>query len=188
MFHVVHEPRNRELEPDLSRHGNYQKVMEVLRLIKELFENAEKLNSRYGVCTSDVPDAEGVRESWKLAFPSSSALRRLHWPQKRPKPQDETTQKLSFLKKTRWAINDKSKFESLIRDIRDLVDGLYAILPVSDKERDRTAIQDIVSLLPDLARLKLVEAASEDAYPAWSGAASGVIIEASQLGSTQKGA
>src|SRR2546423_5341841 len=77
MFHVVHEPRNRELEPDLSRHGNYQKVMEVLRLLKELFENAEKLNSPYGVCTSDVPDAEGVRESWKLAFPSSSALPRL---------------------------------------------------------------------------------------------------------------
>jgi hypothetical protein len=99
--------------------------------------------------------AEGVRESWKLAFPSSSALRRLHWPQKRPKPQGETTQKLSFLKKTRWAINDKSKFESLIRDVRDLVDGLYAILPVSDKERDRTSIQDIVSLLPDLARPKL---------------------------------
>jgi hypothetical protein len=54
---------------------------------------------------------------------------------------------------------------------------VYAILPVSDKERDRTAIQDIVSLLPDLARLKLVEAASEEAYPAWSGAARGGIIE-----------
>ena len=187
MFDVINEPHNRELKPNLSRHGNYQKVMEALGLIKELFGNAENMNSRYGVCTSNAPDVEGVQEKRKLAFPSSSALRRLNWRQKRSEPQDETTQKLSFLKKTRWAINDKNKFESLIQDIRDLVDGLYAILPVPDKERDRTAIQDIVSLLPDLARLRLVEAASEEVYPAWSGAASGVIMEVSQLGSTRKG-
>jgi len=181
------EPRSHEPDPDLGRHVNYQKVMEALRLIKALFENAENLSSLYGVCASNVPDAEAVRERWKLAFPSTSALRRLHWRHRRPEHQDETTQKFSILKKTRWAINDKSKFESLIRDIRHLVDGLYAILPVSDKDRDRAAIQDIVSLLPDLARLKLIEAASEEAYPAWSGAASGVIIEASQLGSTRRG-
>ncbi|KAK3936928.1 hypothetical protein QBC46DRAFT_345106 [Diplogelasinospora grovesii] len=93
-------------------------------------------------------------------------------------------QGLSLIDKTRWAINDTSKLQQLISDIRDLVERLYKILPVPEQERDNEAIKDIRSLAGDLEKLKIFEEASMESYPAWSGAASGILEAAStRLGS-----
>ncbi|KAK3394239.1 hypothetical protein B0H63DRAFT_505984 [Podospora didyma] len=90
---------------------------------------------------------------------------------------------LGLAEKTRWAINDKTKFKELIDYVRDLVGRLYKILPVTDQERNYLAINDIKILSDDVDRLRIFEEASLDAYPAWSGAAS-VMLEArsTQLG------
>jgi hypothetical protein len=84
--------------------------------------------------------------------------------------------------RTRWAVFDKSKFEVLVKDIRELVTSLYEILPVPNKERDRMVLEDMRSLLPDTDRLKQVELASEGLYAAWSEAAS-LMVLASETGS-----
>ncbi|KAF3921631.1 hypothetical protein AA313_de0208271 [Arthrobotrys entomopaga] len=117
-----------------------------------------------------------------VVYPSASALKRIKWWKKRLLS-STPNQKLDLIRKSMWAIGDRDKFERLVRDIRDLVESLYKILPVTETERDAIAIQDIKSLSGDLTKLTLFEEASSSNHPAWSSAAS-IITEVS---SSEKG-
>ena len=170
---TIEEGRNCELD-------NPQKadlIKRSLESIQSLFKNSERLQTKYGVQALNTPSSGGPTPK----FPGSFGLSRFRKSYKRLNKSTEGEKTLSVLSKTKWAIHDKGKFEILISDIRDLVNGLYHTLPVSNKERDMVAFKDIKCLLPDLTRLKLVELASEDVYPTWSQAAS-VMIMASEPG------
>jgi hypothetical protein len=81
------------------------------------------------------------------------------------------------LKRTRWAIYGKEKFEGLDKKIGEIVGQVEKILPIPDEFRNQTALLDIIqSLIKDMDRLKLFKTASASIYPAWSNAASGLII------------
>ncbi|KAH7276266.1 hypothetical protein B0J15DRAFT_458384 [Fusarium solani] len=90
------------------------------------------------------------------------------------------------LAKTQWAIQDKDKFAALVNHVRDLVTGLYDVLPIPLGHEDKLVTEDIRSLLPDTRRLRQVEIASKDVYPAWSEAAS-VVASISEMGSIALG-
>jgi hypothetical protein len=167
--------------PDNNKH---LLVEDALTLIAELFKNSTVLHDKYGV--SQNGEQSDVEVEGKSRFLSTAALKRF---KSRFKNRDTLTNGTDLVPrqpgaaaKTRWAVYDKSKFEVLIKDIRDLVTGLYEILPVPNKERDRLVLDDMRSLLPDTEQLKQVELASEDLYVAWSEAAS-IMILASEAGS-----
>ncbi|KAE9362631.1 hypothetical protein N431DRAFT_490391 [Stipitochalara longipes BDJ] len=163
--------------PDLVVPSKSDLIKRSLKSIQALFEDGKKLQSDYGLRAVNDLDPKKLDSK----FPSSSGMNRFRRSYTKLRNQAGSQSQPSILTKTKWAIHDKAKFVLLISDIRDLVSGLYNILPVSNKERDKIAFKDLRSLLPDIGRLKLVETASEEEYPTWSEAASLMII-ASETG------
>jgi hypothetical protein len=92
--------------------------------------------------------------------------------------------KTTLASRTRWAIHDKARFEGLITDLKDIIDGLNQVLPVKREIQDQILKDDIVSIL-DLSKLRLVQSACEGSYTALSGVASAV-IEASEFGTVDR--
>jgi hypothetical protein len=76
----------------------------------------------------------------------------------------------------RWAIKGKDDFEKLIVDVRTTINSLNQYAAVSRKTYDRIACKEI-SLVDDLSRLHLVEAASEGVYTLWAKKAKTVISQ-----------
>jgi hypothetical protein len=169
--------RNDDQNPILDNQQKTDLIKRGLESIQSLFENSNRLQTDYGVRHIDKPS---IAESTPK-FPGSFGLTRFRKSRLLLNKGSDSEKKPSLLLRTKWAIHDKAKFEMLISDIRDLVNGIYNILPVSNKERDKIAFKDIKALLPDLRRLKQLELASEAIYPTWSEAAS-VMIMASESG------
>ena len=92
--------------------------------------------------------------------------------------------KHALLSRTKWAIYEQGKFERLINDLKNLVDGLHQIVHVDRETQDNIIVADIESVL-DLSHLRLVEAASEDSHRTWSNVAKSVIA-ASEAGTTDR--
>ena len=159
--------------PDFDIPEKAKRISTALGLIRDLLSDAAKLKERYGV-TASLGGPEAPDQNQQSRYPSSSGLKRLKWPGRRKEPGEQS---LSLIEKTRWAINDKAKFQQLIDDIRELVERLYKILPIAEQDRNSEATRDLKILAQNLAELRLYEEASMKAYPAWSGAAS-VMIEA----------
>ncbi|EKJ68580.1 hypothetical protein FPSE_11238 [Fusarium pseudograminearum CS3096] len=164
--HGVFEAEGSEgRNPELDHADRAPKVTKALELIHGLLSDAEVLRERYGVGISTGTSPSDLAQE---PYPSNSGLKRLKWLRKRSG--DE--QSLDIMQKARWAINDKIKFQDLITHLHDLVDSLYKILPVPPRDLNAAAIRDIRSLAGNMAKLELFEKASQDCYPAWSGAAS----------------
>jgi len=171
-----------EAQPHAERsRDTFSRIETALRLLETLFKDSSALHERYGVVVADDVH-ELVSTENDRAFPSSAGLRRLNWWKSRgAKPRDGSDRQpdkvsLGVLQKTRWAIYDKGKFEGLVKKIGDIVGQIEKILPVPDEFRNQMALRDIVSLIEDLSRLKLFQTASASIRPAWSNAASGLII------------
>lgn len=145
--------------------------------IQSLFGDSKNLQERYGVQSID----ENYLEAANPKFLSTSGLRSFRKSFSRFSKTSDSKNTPSVLSKTRWAIYDKAKFMVLLSDIKALVDGLYQILPVSNKVRDKIVFKAMKSLVPDFKRLRLVELASEDNYPTWSETAN-LLAEASETG------
>jgi hypothetical protein len=76
----------------------------------------------------------------------------------------------------KWAIAGKRQFESLIVEVRGLIDGLNQYIEVPRQTVDNIVCREI-TLVEDLARLRLVEAASESVYTLWAQKAKTVISQ-----------
>lgn len=166
---IFKKPGEEGRNPELDRPAKAQKVTRALELIQSRLGNGKDLQDRYRVSISTATHAMGPPERQIWSYLSSSGLKRLKWLSKKPTGENP---KLSLIQKKRWAISDKGKFEDLIKEIHDLVQKLYEILPIAEKERNALARRDIKGLAGDLDRLRLFEEASLGAYPTWSGAAS----------------
>lgn len=135
-----------------------------LASIRGLLKNTEILKSKYGLQEYSPDHA--------VASPpgiSSNALKRFRIRVGRH------AQGPSVLEKTRWAIYDESKFQKLVEDIRDLVDGLTAELPVSSELQEQKVRDDIASMVGDVQSLHLFQEACKDDYPKWYTAASAAV-------------
>ena len=141
-----------------------------LTSIKNLMEDTVALKSRYGVRPVNPHDQQFERSSV-----SANALKRFRLRFGR------SSREYSVLNRTRWAIHDATKFQSLVSDLRDLIDGLTNQAPVSQNRLDQKVQDDIASMVDDISGLRLVQEACEDFYPLWQQAAS-VAIDASEVG------
>jgi hypothetical protein len=166
--------------PGLDLPSTNDLIKRCLSSIQSLFRDSKKLQEYYGLQSIDG----NYLEAQNPKFLSTSGLRSFRKSYSRISKATGSQNKPSVLSKTRWAIYDKAKFTVLLSDIQGLVDGLYQILPVPNKVRDKIVFKAIRSLVPDFKRLRLVETASEDKYSTWSEAAS-LMAAASEAGTME---
>jgi Prion-inhibition and propagation len=152
-----------------------------LKQIESLLSSTEQIGLKYGM--RDAGPTERTRPPTPVLSKNGMSIFRASWvrllaqiPSKSDRP--------SLAMRTKWAILDKNKFQGLVHDLKDFVDGLNPILPVDRQIQDQIAMADIESIT-DLGGLRLVQEASEDSYPTWSSKASEV-IEASGLGTVDR--
>lgn len=170
---TAEEGRNAELD---TPKGDL--VKRCLNSITSLCSDAETLQKNYGVqymTGHSSPVDRNARLSSKRMALFRKAFQRIAQTDARRQP--------GVLAMTRWAIHDKSKFETLTTHIRELVDGLHNLVPVPTRSQETMVQADIASL--DLSRLRLVQSACEGIYQSWSDAAS-VIIMASEIGTIDR--
>ena len=125
-----------------------------LSTIRSLLQDTEILKSRYGFCAVTSGDKAIHRTSV-----SANALKRFRLRFR------QTPQGPGALDKTRWAIHDAAKFETLITHLKDLIDGLIARVPATVERQDQKIKDDIASMVDNISALKLVKEACEDSYP-----------------------
>ena len=131
-------------------------VQKCLSTIKSLLEDADTLKSKY-----DPRSTAAAVNAPSHQTLSSNALKRFRVRLGR------SSKGLGVLQKTVWAIHDAAKFEKLVANLRDLIGGLVREAPEKLAIDDQVQ-RDIASMTDDIASLRLVSEACEDAYPVWS--------------------
>ena len=140
-----------------------------LSTIRSLLQDTEILKSKYGLCAA----ASGDQTIHQTNL-SANALKRFRLRFR------ETPKGPGALDKTKWAIHDAAKFEKLITDLKDLIDGLIARVPAPMERQDQKIKDDIASMVDNISGLKLVKEACEETYPSWHDAASAA-LDASEV-------
>ena len=140
-----------------------------LEQIYDLLTEAKEMQERYGVRQRDeltVP----VDSSVELLSRNSLEYFKTSYRRFRGKFLNvDTGPKLQT--RIRWAIVDESKFEVLVKTLRNFVDNLFWLLSVDRAAQDRVVEQDIMAIT-DLEDLEIIQDASEHEYQAWSDIAS----------------
>lgn len=106
-----------------------------LTTIRSLLEDAENLKSIYGL----QPIVATVKPVGHHSI-SSNALKNLRVRLGR------SSNGLGILQKTKWAIHDAPKFEKLVGNLRDLVNGLLRETPGTKDLHDEKVQRDITSV------------------------------------------
>lgn len=129
-------------------------INENLLCIKELFDDAKKLKSRYGL--KEAPQdlrVESNRSSDRRHF--SGILDRIRrWQPHTPR-----------FTSARWAIEDNGKFEKLVADLKEFIDALEFLTKDLEVSRNQRAIvQDEIEEIEDISSLEeiAVAGAGED--------------------------
>ena len=153
-------------------------ILEELRL---LFADADRLQRRYGLKLATDADTSPDADQDFVSPRSMDAFRRSY--KKFFSLVRNGKARLNVVTRTRWAIRDKDSFEVMISHIRYFIDGLHKLLPIPTDAQSRIVEHEIEALgiSKDIERLRLIESASVDSYPAWSSRANAV-IEASEDG------
>ena len=160
-----------------KRHTHIEKHEKVIKAaleqIRNLLNDATKLQERYGVkvfddrngitATTRDPISKNLAVTFKIAYKRFTA-----------KVHHLNGNNPSLTMQIRWAIRDRAKFTGLIVTLKGFVDRLFQIIPISREVQDSMVEADIVSIT-DLSQLRLVEAACEGSYRAWSDIASNAI-------------
>lgn len=140
-----------------------------LHCIRDLFMNTEELQRLYGV--RDVLENEettsfsAVSDRLMRSFRQNSAALRFRQQSMPPKSLNakERQKGYSNFAKVRWVVRDKEKFESLIRELSDLIANLEKVVPPpGGKISARTALKDEVRGLHNIDVLRRVLDASTD--------------------------
>ena len=140
-----------------------------LSTIRILLQDTEFLKSKCGLCAV-TSDDQAIHQTSL----SANALKRFRLRSR------ETPKRPVALDKTRWAIHDAAKFEKLITELKDLIDGLIARVPAPTERQDQKVKDDIASVIDNISGLKLVKEACEETYPSWHDAASAA-LDASEV-------
>ncbi|MCJ1398699.1 hypothetical protein MMC11_001900 [Xylographa trunciseda] len=90
----------------------------------------------------------------------------------------------SWLSRIKWAIRDGAKFRILLSHLKEFVDNIIELVPVSLDVINSTVEEDITTII-DISTLRLAESACEESYPRWSTRASEVIKE-SEIGTLDR--
>jgi hypothetical protein len=176
-------------------------VKDTLEMILELFENTETLKKRYG-CAQDCGKGLDPSKATSSSNLPSSTLVEDHDPNldlatgfsyfhmsapsdlKTPSREKET--KATIVKKVFWVIQDKKKFDGLIKELRSFIDSLQEITKaLSSATRQNSLLRYGVQQINNVETLELISDACKVDYPDISEAAS-VKLEVTTVGSYKR--
>lgn len=147
-----------------SDHKRQDLTKRCLDSIQHLLKDTETLTNKYGLRAYTPAD-----DTLPQSGISSNALKRFRLRLR------QQSQGPGVLDKTRWAIHDETKFQKLVDDIRDSIDGLNEMVPVSSELEEQKVQDDIASMVDDIQSLHLFQEACKNDYPKWWTAASAAI-------------
>ena len=126
-----------------------------LDTIRSLIGDTEILKSRYELCAV----TSGGKAIHQTSV-SANALKRFYF-RFRHTPQGPEAHD-----RTRWAIHDAIKFETLITHLKDWIDGLIAKVraPVAERQ-DQKIKDDMASMVDNISGLNLVKRPCEESHP-----------------------
>jgi hypothetical protein len=106
-------------------------VVAALSAIKNMLLDIDKLITRYGIQNSkDLSSDSLISELRSTQLLEGEALLREH--NKRTEDAEKTQKTIGIMKKLRWAIVDKEKFETLISEVSKIINGLYSLISPMD--------------------------------------------------------
>ena len=157
-------------------------IERILGSIQAIFTDSETVLSRYGL--EPLPPASNQYRA--ITGLSSNLMDRCRdsyakFLNRAGRFQRKTT----ATAKIRWAIRDRSKFMVMISDLKDLIDGLMAIMPSAQSE-ERRILREQIDSISDIASLRLLQDACADDYVDCSGTASICIGSAVDLGNCEE--
>jgi hypothetical protein len=166
--------------PTLDQHSSA--ISKCLESINSLFSDATNLENRYGLQAlnegSPVPqrDLNEVSSNSMNVFKTSYKRFWVRFAR--------SYNRVNTLSRTRWAIQDKARFEKLISNLKGIIDGLFGVVPVQEQAQNEIMERDIASIV-DIGQLTFIQSACKNRYPVWSDIASRIISE-SEVGTTDR--
>ena len=143
-----------------------------LNCILAIFQDSEALESRYG-----LQQAKNIENKAEFPTVGKHQFFRFQEAYSQFRARLKGTQaQTSLLKKTRWAIRDRIKFDNLIKDLNQLIDGLKEITdPYVTKAQQQNAIIEELDKTQDLRVLQTIKEATVGFHQDWSDAATEVM-------------
>ncbi|KAL7783146.1 prion-inhibition and propagation domain-containing protein [Trichoderma afarasin] len=156
-------------------------VQRALELIVELLTDSERLSSRYGA--KQIAVEEGVQLVAK-----SRSVSKLKAAFKRLTITDGAHEQATKVKrKSFWVLHDRKKYEDLIVEVRELVDGVEKVTKdLVGREQQQDLVISRINTINDIRTLNMLSEACELDYPAISDATS-IRADTISMVSTQKG-
>ena len=156
--------------PGLERHE--ARLRETFEQIRLLLAEANEVKDKYGIIQHEGP-TEVVDSTTNLISRNSfatflSSYRRFRGRYFEPTSVPKLTRRI------RWAIQDETKFEGLIKVLKDFVDNLFWLIEVERRIVDHIVEEDIMAVA-DISELEMIRDASEHEYQVWSDVASRVV-------------
>jgi hypothetical protein len=157
-------------------------IRSILENIKHVLTDSQRLREKYALGEmSESPVA--ITATQRIDFVSRTSLYIFRGSYNRLCNRiAQNLPRVSPARRVTWAIRDRERFSDLVKDLRELVDGLVGLAP-GPTQTDRIIEDDIASLRID--NLRLVEEATrnEEAYRGLSDTVSEA-IQATELGTT----
>jgi len=156
-------------------------IRSILENIRLLMTDSQKLRDRYAL--REIPESSQTIASRRFDFVSRTSLSIFRGSYNRlcnRVAQDRS--QVCAVNRVTWAIRDRGKFGNLVKDLRELVDGLVELVPAPVQSAAERILEDDVASLR-LSNLRLVEDALRDQerYQSLSDAVSEA-IQATELG------
>ncbi|KAK6378561.1 hypothetical protein LTR64_001950 [Lithohypha guttulata] len=156
---VLVEARLSKHEKDIAR--------TLLGSIAEAFENAETLSKGYEQRQKLINPAASEEEAGLAVIESdedvSSANTRWKSMHLKMKARIQSRQKnMGTLRKAKWALYEKKRFDDLVRDVKDLADALIENFPKTILVQDRLAIEEVKEVTEDAQDRLLLKSAAEE--------------------------
>ncbi|KAF2877474.1 prion-inhibition and propagation-domain-containing protein [Massariosphaeria phaeospora] len=171
--------------PRLRQQDTVELLERILDQIEKLLTDSETLRTSYGVRNLEETRAKAIDflSSKSLAIFRTSASR--FWTRNASRlGSGRQRGGEGLVARTKWAIYEGRRFQGLVNNVKHFVDNLYELVSVDRETQDSIIKADIETIL-DLSQLRLVEAATEDSYRAYSQIAASV-IEASEFGTVDR--
>ncbi|ERF73038.1 hypothetical protein EPUS_08602 [Endocarpon pusillum Z07020] len=145
-------------------------VHEILELILDMFGDSQKLKTKYGCVTIDVKNEVNM----DTTLSQRSALQQLSTSFDNFSIKSATqVKKRSLIKTALWAIHDRKKFETLVHEVKGLIDGLQDITKdLGSLVVQEQMIRSRILRINDVRTLDWVAEICESNHPAISDAAS----------------
>ncbi|GAB1319686.1 hypothetical protein MFIFM68171_09896 [Madurella fahalii] len=157
-------------------------IRSVLESIRLLLTDSKRLQDKYAV--EELYEPAQITDVLQLDLISSTSLSIFRRSYNRLCNRAKHQPQIGITKRVSWAIRDREKFDELIRDLREFVDGLVDLAPIAIQSAVESRMEDDVSSLR-ISDLNLVEEAlsSQERYQTLSDAVSEA-IQAKEEGGT----